>query len=575
MVSDHEHVHGHGGHAGRHDHDAHGATGHASAAHGGHGAHGAHDKHAGHDPAMFRRRFWICLALTIPLVVTSEMVMEWFGYDLDFPAIEWVGPILGTAVFAWGGWPFLAGAVLEVRQRQPGMMLLIAMAITVAYVASMATSLDAFELDFWWELAGLVTIMLLGHWQEMNTIGQAQGALSALAELLPDEAQRVEPDATVSTVRLEDLRPDDVVLVRPGARVPADGQMVEGEADIDESMITGESRPVTRGVGDRVVAGTVATDSAIRVRVVSVGDDTALAGIQRLVADAQSSSSRAQVLADRSAALLFYVAAAAGLVAFLVWWGLGHLDEAVVRTVSVLVVACPHALGLAIPLVIAISTAVSAKAGILVKDRLALERMRTVDTVLFDKTGTLTPAPMWSPASPVWMTCPTRRCSVWPVASRPTASTRLLERSWTLPSPEARSRLPAASGRSPVEASKRPSMASPTQSVVPPCSESARSRPLRRSMKPSRAGSSEEPRCCTSCEVLTSWVHLRSRTKSVPKRARRSRSSSGSASGWSWSRATPARSPTASPLSSASTRCSPKCSPKTRTRRWSSCRRAG
>jgi Cu2+-exporting ATPase len=387
LVSAPDHMDQHQGHGLRHGHEADSAN-----AHGLHtpGGHGAHDKHAGHDPAMFRRRFWVCLALTIPLVVTSEMVMDWFGYELDFAGIEWVGPILGTVVFAWGGWPFLAGAVSEVRDRQPGMMLLIAMAITVAYVASMATSLDLFELDFWWELAALVTIMLLGHWLEMNAIGQAQGALAALAELLPDEAQRVETDGTVVTVRLEELRPNDVVLVRPGARVPADGQVVEGDADIDESMITGESRPVSRGVGDRVVAGTVATDSAIRVRVVAVGDDTALAGIQRLVAEAQSSGSRAQALADRFAALLFYVAAAAGVAAFLAWWSLGDLDEAVVRTVTVLVVACPHALGLAIPLVIAISTAVAAKAGILVKDRLALERMRTVDTVLFDKTGTLT-----------------------------------------------------------------------------------------------------------------------------------------------------------------------------------------
>ena len=210
-------VHQHQGHGGRHHHPAESANPHGSETHGGHGA---HDKHAGHDPEMFRRRFWVCLALTIPLVVTSEMVMDWFGYDLDFSGIEWVGPILGTAVFVWGGWPFLAGAALEIRDRQPGMMLLIAMAISVAYVASMATSLDWFELDYWWELAALVTIMLLGHWQEMNVIGQAHGALAALAELLPDEAQRVESDGTVATVRLEDLRPDDVVLIRPGAGSP-------------------------------------------------------------------------------------------------------------------------------------------------------------------------------------------------------------------------------------------------------------------------------------------------------------------------------------------------------------------
>src|ERR671918_1199763 len=283
-----------------------------------------------------------------------------------------------------------AGGQAEVRDRQPGMMLLISMAITVAYVASMATSLDWLDLEFWWELAALVTIMLLGHWQEMKAIGQARGALAALAELLPDDAERVRDGGEIEAVPLADLRLGDVVLVRSGARVPADGEIVDGEAELDESMVTGESRPVAKATRDRVVAGTVSTDSAIRVRITAVGEDTALAGIQRLVAEAQASSSRAQVLADRFAALLFYVATAAGLITFLAWWGFGQTDNAVVRTVTVLVIACPHALGLAIPLVISLSTAVSAKAGILVKDRLALERMRTIDAVLFDKTGTLT-----------------------------------------------------------------------------------------------------------------------------------------------------------------------------------------
>ncbi|BCJ64956.1 heavy metal translocating P-type ATPase [Polymorphospora rubra] len=354
-----------------------------------HGGHQGHDKHAGHDPEVFRRKFWLSLALTVPIVVTSHMVMDWFGYSVDFPGMAWIGPVLGTVVFLYGGWPFLTGAVHEARDRAPGMMLLIAMAITVAYVASLATTLGAFDLDFWWELAALVTIMLLGHWQEMKAIGQAQGALSALAALLPDDAERV-GDGRTERVSVADLRVDDVVLVRPGGRVPADGRIVDGGAELDESMITGESRPVARSVGDRVVAGTVATDSAVRVRVEAVGDDTALAGIQRLVAQAQRSSGRAQVLADRFAAWLFYIAIATAVVTFTVWAVLGNADEAVVRTVTVLVIACPHALGLAIPLVIALSTAVAAKAGILVKDRLALERMRTVDAVLFDKTGTLT-----------------------------------------------------------------------------------------------------------------------------------------------------------------------------------------
>ncbi|MFD6680730.1 heavy metal translocating P-type ATPase [Micromonospora parva] len=355
-----------------------------------HGGHGGHDKHAGHDPEAFRRKFWLTLVLTVPIVVTSHMVMNWFGYRVDFPGIELVGPVLGTVVFVYGGSPFLQGAVREVRDRAPGMMLLIAMAITVAYVASLTTAVGAFDLDFWWELAALVTIMLLGHWQEMKAIGQAQGALSALAALLPDDAERIGEDGQPQAVSVTDLRVGDVVLVRPGGRVPADGKIVDGAAELDESMITGESRPVARSVDDRVVAGTIATDAAIRVRVDAVGDDTALAGIQRLVAQAQQSSGRAQVLADRFAAWLFYIATATAAVTLAVWTVVGNLDEAVVRTVTVLVIACPHALGLAIPLVIALSTAVAAKGGILVKDRLALERMRTVDAVLFDKTGTLT-----------------------------------------------------------------------------------------------------------------------------------------------------------------------------------------
>jgi Cu2+-exporting ATPase len=303
--------------------------------------------------------------------------------------MSWLGPVLGSVVFWWGGWPFLAGGVMEVRDRQPGMMLLITMAITVAYVASMATTFEWLDLEFWWELAALVTIMLLGHWQEMKAIGQARGALAALAELLPDEAEVVDGDE-VRSVPIADLRLGDLVLVRSGGRVPADGVITEGEAELDESMITGESKPVAKGAGDRVVAGTVSTDSSVRIRVEAVGDDTALAGIQRLVADAQASHSRAQALADRFAALLFYVAVAAGVITFVAWALAGNVDDAVVRTVTVLVIACPHALGLAIPLVISLSTAVSAKAGILVKDRLALERMRSIDTVLFDKTGTLT-----------------------------------------------------------------------------------------------------------------------------------------------------------------------------------------
>jgi Cu2+-exporting ATPase len=269
------------------------------------------------------------------------------------------------------------------------MMLLIGMAILVAFAASVATTFGLFDLEFWWELAALITVMLLGHWMEMRSIGQARGALQALAELLPDQAERI-TESGIEEVSLSEIREGDLVLVRPGARVPADGVIEEGQAELDESMVTGESKPVTRTSGDTVVAGTVATDTSIRVRVKAVGEGTALAGIQRLVATAQESRSRAQVLADRAAAMLFYVAVGAAIITLIVWLALGQSDEAVVRTVSVLVIACPHALGLAIPLVVAISTGIAARNGILVKDRLALEEVRNIDVVLFDKTGTLT-----------------------------------------------------------------------------------------------------------------------------------------------------------------------------------------
>ena len=356
----------------------------------GHGKHAGEGKHAGHHVEQFRRRFWWSLLLTIPVVITSEMVMEWFGYELDFTGMAWVGPVLGSVIFLWGGWPFLEGAWRELKDRQPGMMLLIAMAITVAYVASLLTSLDQFDLDFWWELSALVTIMLLGHWQEMKALGQAQDAVAALAALLPDDAERVGADGTVERVAIDDLHVGDVVLVRSGASVPADGTVIQGSAELDESMITGESRPVSKTVGDRVVAGTVSTDSSIRVRIEAVGDETTLAGIQRLVAEAQASQSRAQMLADRAAALLFYVATAAAVITAIVWVALGDTEEAVTRVVTVLVISCPHALGLAIPLTTSISSAMAAKHGILIKDRLALEQSRTVDAFLFDKTGTLT-----------------------------------------------------------------------------------------------------------------------------------------------------------------------------------------
>ena len=361
------------------------------AGHAGHADHAGHAGHAGH-VARFRRLFWIMLVLAVPVAGLSTMFAMLVGYALpDIVGIGAVSPVLGTIMYVWGGAPFLSGAVAELRSRRPGMMLLIALAITVAFVASWGASLGVLdhELDFWWELALLIVIMLLGHWIEMRSLAQATSALDSLAALLPDEAEKVVGDETV-IVAPGDLVPGDVVVVRPGGRVPADGSIVQGEASMDESMITGESRPVRRGDGASVVAGTVATDSGLRVRITAVGDDTALAGIRRLVADAQNSSSRAQRLADRAAALLFWFALGAAVVTAIVWTVVGLPDDAVVRSITVLVIACPHALGLAIPLVVSIATERAARAGVLVSDRLALESMRTVDTVLFDKTGTLT-----------------------------------------------------------------------------------------------------------------------------------------------------------------------------------------
>ncbi|GAB3129442.1 heavy metal translocating P-type ATPase [Glaciibacter psychrotolerans] len=362
--------------------------------------HGSEDQHEGHGGhagngdhvARFRKLFWIMLVMAVPVVGFSTMFAMLVGYSLPGAAwTGWISPVLGTVMYVWGGAPFLTGAVSEIRSRQPGMMLLIGLAITVAFVASWGASIGLLDhgLDFWWELALLIVIMLLGHWIEMRSLAQTTSALDSLAALLPDEAERVEGDQTV-TVSPAELRVGDIIVVRPGGRVPADGRVSQGAASMDESMITGESVSVRRGEGDHVVAGTVATDSGIRVEITAVGDDTALAGIQKMVAEAQASSSRAQRLADKAAGWLFWFALGAGIITAIVWTLIGMPDAAVVRTVTVLVIACPHALGLAIPLVVSISTERAAKAGVLIKDRMALETMRKVDTVLFDKTGTLT-----------------------------------------------------------------------------------------------------------------------------------------------------------------------------------------
>ena len=394
------------GHQGHHQTDGSTPTEHADEAaasgptgdHAGHdmssGGHdmagGGHGKHAGHSVAMFRDKFWLSLALTIPVVLLSHDIQEWFGYSVPMiPGIEYVPALLGTVVFLYGGLVFIRGAQGELAERKPGMMTLISLAIVVAFVTSWAGTLGLFEVEIWWELATLIAIMLLGHWLEMRSIAQARGALAALAELLPDTAERVTEQGT-EVVQLSEIQEGDVLLVRPGARVPADGLVIDGSADVDESMITGESRPVSKEVGASVVAGTVLAGSSLRIRVTATGEATALSGIMRLVAAAQASASRAQALADRAAALLFWIALAAGAITLVAWWLLGDPEGALIRTATVLVIACPHALGLAIPLVIAISTSMGARNGLLVKDRLALERARELDTVIFDKTGTLT-----------------------------------------------------------------------------------------------------------------------------------------------------------------------------------------
>jgi Cu2+-exporting ATPase len=358
--------------------------------HAAHGGAAAHDRHEGHSVAMFRDKFWLSLVLTLPVVFWSTDLQEWLGYTAPvFPGSDWIPPILGTIIFFYGGWVFIRGARGELADRQPGMMTLISLAIVVAFVTSWAATLGYFEVEIWWELATLITIMLLGHWLEMRSIAQARGALAALAELLPDTAERVINGGTES-VPLVALAVGDVVLVRPGARVPADGIVVDGEADVDESLITGESKPVPKAPGVKVIAGSVAAGGSLRVAIEAVGEQTALSGIMRLVAAAQASASRAQALADRAAALLFYVAVVAGTVTLAFWWLQGDQEGALMRTATVLVIACPHALGLAIPLVIAISTSIGARNGLLVKDRIALERARELQVVIFDKTGTLT-----------------------------------------------------------------------------------------------------------------------------------------------------------------------------------------
>jgi Cu2+-exporting ATPase len=341
---------------------------------------------------MFRRRFWISLVLSIPVLVFSPTLQDWLGYTIpDFPGSTWITPVFAIIVFLYGGIPFLQMAVPEVRNRKPGMMTLISLAIVVAFVYSLASLFLPGQTGFFWELVTLIDIMLLGHWIEMRSVRQASGALNELAKLMPDTAERVLPDGGTEEVPVTELQQDDLVLVRPGGSVPADGEVEKGESEVNEAMITGESKPVLKEPGDEVIGGTINGDGSLRVRVTATGDDTALAGIMRLVDEAQQSKSDTQILADKAAGWLFYVALGVAAITAVAWIvAVGFDVDVIARVATVLVIACPHALGLAVPLVVAITTSMAAGNGVLVRDRLALEEAREVDTVIFDKTGTLT-----------------------------------------------------------------------------------------------------------------------------------------------------------------------------------------
>lgn len=352
--------------------------------------HHNHDEHAGHSVAMFRDKFWWSVALTIPVVVYSEMIQQWLHFTPPaFFGSQFIPFIFSTVLMVYAGSVFIKGAFYELKSKQPGMMTLIAMAISVAYIYSTAALFSPGQTGFFWELATLITIMILGHWLEMASIQKAESALDAIAQLLPDTAEKL-VDGTPQKIKVSQLKVGDRVLVRPGSNVPADGQVIDGESSVNEAAITGESKPVSKQTGDEVVAGTINQDGSLTVKVTKIGEDTALAGIMRLVQEAQASKSHGQVLADKAAFALTIVALSAGLITFITWLFFADISFAVQRAVTVMIIACPHALGLAIPLVVAISTALSARNGLLVRKRMALESARSIDWVLFDKTGTLT-----------------------------------------------------------------------------------------------------------------------------------------------------------------------------------------
>jgi Cu2+-exporting ATPase len=357
--------------------------------HDGHADHGV--DHSGHEN-MFRQRFWVSLILSIPVLLFSPSIQGWLNFSMPgFPGSEWITPFFGVVVFIYGGLPFLQMAIPEIKSRKPGMMTLISLAISVAFIYSLGAFFFSLGETFFWELVTLIVIMLLGHWLEMRSVRQASGALNELAKLMPDIAEIIRADGSIEEISSSKLRHGDLVLVRPGASVPADGKVVEGESDLNEAMITGESLPVKKQIGDAVIAGTINGDGSLRVEVTATGDETALAGIMRLVEQAQQSKSNTQILADKAAGWLFYIALGVAALTAVAWTiGVGFNVAVIARVATVLVIACPHALGLAVPLVVAITTAMGAKNGILVRDRLALEQAREINTVIFDKTGTLT-----------------------------------------------------------------------------------------------------------------------------------------------------------------------------------------
>lgn len=350
-----------------------------------------HDSHAGHHTQDFLTKFWVVLVLTIPIVLYSDLPDVFLGWTAPmFPGSAYFSLLLGSIVFFYGGWVFIIGAYDEMRARLPGMMTLIALAITAAYLYSVGTTFTGSGMGLYWELSTLIAVMLIGHWIEMRSVQSAKGALRELAKLLPDTVEILR-DGVQITVAIRDLRASDVALVRPGGKIPADGTIIEGSSDVDESIITGESRPVAKLPGSEVIAGSINGDGSLQIRIERTGEGTFLAGVMKLVAEAEGSKSKLQLLSDRAAFYLTILAVSAGVATFIVWIIVGRsFGFAIERFVAVLVIACPHALGLAIPLVASISTTMAAKNGFFVKRRLALEAARNITTVLFDKTGTLT-----------------------------------------------------------------------------------------------------------------------------------------------------------------------------------------